>query len=96
MFITHLIYALFIGLAIAWIFGLALGTRGPWNSFFWFFFVIFLFSWGWRRVAHSFWSHRMGRVVDAVPSHGSFHHSAVVSCHSTLGAGPKGIQREGR
>jgi hypothetical protein len=23
-----------------------LGTRGPWNSFFWFFFVIFLFSWG--------------------------------------------------
>jgi hypothetical protein len=46
MFITHLIYALFIGLAIAWLFGLALGTRGPWNSFFWFFFVIFLFSWG--------------------------------------------------
>ena len=46
MFITHLIYALFIGLGIAWLFGLALGTRGPWNSFFWFFFVIFLFSWG--------------------------------------------------
>lgn len=46
MFITHLIYALFIGLGIAWLFGFALGTRGPWNSFFWFFFVIFLFSWG--------------------------------------------------
>ncbi|MEO6993622.1 MAG: hypothetical protein ABI273_08330 [Lacunisphaera sp.] len=46
MIITHLIYALLIGLGIAWFFGLVLGTRGPWNSFFWFFFVIFLFSWG--------------------------------------------------
>lgn len=46
MLIAELIYALFIGLGIAWIFGLALGTRGPWNSFFWFFCVIFLFSWG--------------------------------------------------
>jgi multisubunit Na+/H+ antiporter MnhB subunit len=46
MYLTHLLYALFVGLGIAWLFGLALGTRGPWNSFFWFFFVIFLFSWG--------------------------------------------------
>jgi hypothetical protein len=46
MIIAHLIYALLVGLAIAWIFGLALSTRGPWNSFFWFFFVIFLFTWG--------------------------------------------------
>jgi hypothetical protein len=46
MLIAHFIYALFIGLGIAWLFGRALGTRGPWNSFFWFFFVIFLFSWG--------------------------------------------------
>ena len=46
MFITHLIYALFIGLGIAWLFGVGLGTRGPWNSFFWFFVLIFLFSWG--------------------------------------------------
>jgi hypothetical protein len=46
MIFTHLIYALFIGLGIAGLFGLALGTRGPWNSFFWFFFVIFLVSWG--------------------------------------------------
>ncbi len=43
MFLIHLLYALFIGLGIAWLFGLALGTRGPWNSFIWFFFVIFLF-----------------------------------------------------
>lgn len=46
MFFTHLIYALFVGLGIAWLFGVALGTRGPWNSFIWFFLVIFLFSWG--------------------------------------------------
>jgi hypothetical protein len=46
MFITHLIYALFIGLGIAWLISFALNTRGPWNNFFWFFFVIFLFSWG--------------------------------------------------
>jgi hypothetical protein len=46
LIIIHLIYALFIGLGIAWLFGLILGSRGPWNSFFWFFFVIFLFSWG--------------------------------------------------
>jgi hypothetical protein len=46
LIITHLIYAFFIGLGIAWLFGLILGARGPWNSFFWFFFVIFLFSWG--------------------------------------------------
>ncbi len=46
MFLIHLLYALFIGLGIAWLFGLALGTRGPWNSFIWFFLVIFLFSWG--------------------------------------------------
>lgn len=46
MFIIDLMYALFTGLGIASLFGFALGTRGPWNSFFWFFFVIFLFSWG--------------------------------------------------
>ena len=39
-------YALFIGLGIAWLFSLALDTRGPWDSFWWFFVVIFLFSWG--------------------------------------------------
>lgn len=46
MFFTHLICALFVGLGIAWLLGLALGTRGPWNSLIWFFLVIFLFSWG--------------------------------------------------
>lgn len=46
MIIIHLIYALFIALGIAWLFALTLGHRGPWNSIFWFFIVIFLFSWG--------------------------------------------------
>jgi hypothetical protein len=46
MFIVELMYALIIGLAIAWIFGFALNTRGPWNSFLWFFVIIFMFSWG--------------------------------------------------
>jgi len=46
MFIVDLLYALFIGLSIAWFFSLFFGHRGPWNNFFLFFIVVFLFSWG--------------------------------------------------
>jgi hypothetical protein len=46
MFFLDLVYALIIGTTIAWIWSSAFDTHGPWNSFFWFFLVIFLFSWG--------------------------------------------------
>jgi|SRR5665213_1216799 len=45
MFFMVLIYALVIGGATAWIWSLAFDTHGPWNSFFWFFMMIFLFAW---------------------------------------------------
>jgi hypothetical protein len=48
MFFLELIYALAIGISISWIWSYAFNTHGPWNSFFWFFMVIFLFSWGGR------------------------------------------------
>jgi len=41
-----LIFALAIGASIAWVWSTVFDTHGPWNSFFWFFAVIFLFSWG--------------------------------------------------
>jgi hypothetical protein len=41
-----LIFALIIGLSIALVWSSAFDTHGPWDSFFWFFLVIFLFSWG--------------------------------------------------
>ena len=46
MFLTELLYALVIGGAIAWVWSLAFNTHGPWDSFIWFFALIFLFSWG--------------------------------------------------
>ena len=46
MFLIELLYALIIGSAIAWIWSSAFNTHGPWDSFMWFFAVIFLFSWG--------------------------------------------------
>ena len=41
-----LLFALTIGLCVAWVWSSIFDTHGPWNSFFWFFLVIFLFSWG--------------------------------------------------
>ena len=41
-----LLFALSIGLAVALVWSALFDTHGPWNSFFWFFLVIFLFSWG--------------------------------------------------
>jgi len=41
MFVAEMIYALSFGLGIAWLFGSALGNRGPWDNIFWFFCVIF-------------------------------------------------------
>ena len=46
MFLLGLIYALVIGSFISWFWTYAFDTHGPWNSFFLFFLVIFLFSWG--------------------------------------------------
>ena len=46
MILLGLIFALAIGISIAWTWSVAFDTHGPWNSFFWFFVVIFLFSWG--------------------------------------------------
>jgi len=47
MFLLYfLLYALVIGLSIAWVWSFAFDTHGPWDSFFWFFFIIFLFCWG--------------------------------------------------
>lgn len=41
-----LLFALVIGVCIAWVWSSVFDTHGPWNSFFWFFMVIFLFAWG--------------------------------------------------
>lgn len=41
-----LLFALAIGLCVALVWSALFDTHGPWNSFFWFFLVIFLFSWG--------------------------------------------------
>jgi hypothetical protein len=46
MILLGLMFALAIGISIAWTWSVAFDTHGPWNSFFWFFLVIFLFSWG--------------------------------------------------
>lgn len=46
MSIMGLIYAFIIGSAIAWIWSNTFDTHGPWDSFFWFFAMIFLFTWG--------------------------------------------------
>jgi hypothetical protein len=46
MILLGLMFALAIGVSIAWTWSVAFDTHGPWNSFFWFFLVIFLFSWG--------------------------------------------------
>lgn len=45
MFIADLIVALFVGLFVVWIVSFAFGTRGPWDSFLWFFVVVSLFAW---------------------------------------------------
>jgi hypothetical protein len=45
MFIADLIVALAFGLFIVWIVSLAFGTRGPWDSFLWFFIVVSIFAW---------------------------------------------------
>ena len=46
MSIMGLIFAFIIGAAIAWVWASTFNTHGPWKSFFWFFMVIFLFTWG--------------------------------------------------
>ena len=45
MFIADLFVALSFGLFIVWVISLAFGTRGPWDSFLWFFVVVSLFAW---------------------------------------------------
>ena len=45
MFIADLVVALAFGLFIVWIVSLAFGTRGPWDSFLWFFIVVSIFAW---------------------------------------------------
>jgi len=44
--LLFLLFALAIGTIVAWGWSAVFDTHGPWNSFFWFFVVIFLFSWG--------------------------------------------------
>jgi hypothetical protein len=45
MFIADLVVALAFGLFIVWIVSLAFGTKGPWDSFLWFFIVVSIFAW---------------------------------------------------
>ena len=45
MFIAELLFALFFGLIIVGIISTALGTKGPWDNFLWFFLVVGLFAW---------------------------------------------------
>lgn len=45
MFILDLLVAVAFGLAIVWIVSFAFNTRGPWNSYLWFFMVVALFAW---------------------------------------------------
>ena len=45
MFIADLFVALAFGFFIVWLVSFVFGTRGPWNSFLWFFLVVSLFSW---------------------------------------------------
>jgi hypothetical protein len=45
MFIADLLVALAFGLFIVWVVSLAFGTKGPWDSFLWFFVVVALFAW---------------------------------------------------
>ncbi len=45
MLIADLFVALAFGLFIVWIVSLAFGTKGPWDSFLWFFVVVSLFAW---------------------------------------------------
>jgi hypothetical protein len=42
----HLLYALFVGISVACVWSFLLNSSGPWNNLYWFFLVIFLFSWG--------------------------------------------------
>jgi hypothetical protein len=45
MFIADLVVALAFGLFIVWLVSLAFGTKGPWDSFLWFFVVVSIFAW---------------------------------------------------
>ena len=45
MFIADAFVALAFGFFIVWIVSFIFGTRGPWNSFLWFFLVVSLFAW---------------------------------------------------
>ena len=45
MFIADLFVALSVGLFVVWIVSLAFGTKGPWDSFLWFFIVVSIFAW---------------------------------------------------
>jgi hypothetical protein len=45
MLIADLLVALVIGLFIVWGATFAFGTKGPWDSFLWFFVVVALFAW---------------------------------------------------
>jgi hypothetical protein len=45
MLITDLSVALVFGLFIVWGVVFAFGTKGPWDSFLWFFVVVALFAW---------------------------------------------------
>lgn len=52
--LLFLVFALAIGACVAWVWSSVFDTHGPWNSFFWFFMVIFLFSWGGGSWIHPF------------------------------------------
>jgi len=42
----HLLYALFVGVSVACLWSFILNSHGPWKNVYWFFLVVFLFSWG--------------------------------------------------
>jgi hypothetical protein len=45
MFILDLLAALMIGLVVVWFVSIAFNTKGPWDSFLWFFLAVGLFAW---------------------------------------------------
>jgi hypothetical protein len=45
MFIADMLVAMAAGVFIVWIVSTAFGTKGPWDSFLWFFAVVALFAW---------------------------------------------------
>jgi hypothetical protein len=45
MFFVDLLVALCVGWVLVWLVSLAFSTKGPWDSFLWFFLVVALFTW---------------------------------------------------